>query len=347
MAYVTGDWGRRPERIEALTEHGERHWFGLLIGEINREMRLGLDSNVSFARTLAAVKRTREDVGPIAAVTVGASNAARTATALRKKGIRVTNLGKAGWKVSEDTVAYMANELSQRAALDDILVLQCLDSNCFYVLEKSGAMTMPCRGDDGLVHIQGKVVVARGLQLENLLELLGPLLREREGKLTILVCPSVRFLEACCHVHDTLSLEARDAEGERQLRELGSLRRKVRTWLVRNGFHDVMLADPLEAAGAAKSVSKARELMYDAVHMKPAGYAALAGKIRELTHQWMLARKRKGEPIAQPAGKRVKTDPEGSKAGASGSSVGGKKGGPRPPRGGPKEGRGADSATMR
>jgi hypothetical protein len=343
-AYVTGDWGRLPERIDPLTEHGERHWFGLLIGEINREMRLGLDSNVSFARTLAALKRTREDVGPIAAVTVGASNAARTATALRKKGISVTNLGKASWKISEDSVAYMENELSQRAALDEILVLQCLDSNCFYVLEKSGAMAMPCRGDDGLVHIQGKVVVARGLQIENLLELLGPLLREREGKLTILVCPSVRFLEACCHSHEALSQEARIAEGERQLRELGSLRREVRTWLVRHGFHDVLLADPLEAAGAAKSVERARELMYDAVHMKPAGYAALAGRIRELTQQWLFARKRKGDPMVEPAGKRAKTDPD---AGASGCKGGAKKGGPRPLRGDPKAGKGAGTATRR
>ncbi len=52
---------------------------------------------------------------------------------------------------------------------------------------------MPSRGEDGLVHIQGKVVVARGLQLDNLLELLGPILREREGKLTIQVCPLFDF----------------------------------------------------------------------------------------------------------------------------------------------------------
>ncbi len=103
----------------------------------------------------------------------------------------------------------------------------------------------------------------------------------------------------------------------------------------------------LEAAGAAKSASRARELMYDAVHMKPAGYPALAGKVRELTQQCMLARKRKGEPIAQPAGKRAKTDPEGCNASASSSSGGGKKGGPRPPRGSPKEGRGAGTAAVR
>ncbi len=100
----------------------------------------------------------------------------------------------------------------------------------------------------------------------------------------------------------------RIAEGERQLRELGSLRREVRTWLVRQGFHDVLLADPLEAAGAAKNVEKARNLMFDAVHMKPAGFAALAGKIRELIQQWMITKKRKGGSIEQPAGKRARAD---------------------------------------
>jgi hypothetical protein len=183
-------------------------------------------------------------------------------------------------------------------------------------------MCMPCRGTDGLVHIQGKVVVARGLQLENLLELLGPILRERAGMLTILVCPTVRFLEACCNAHNTMSQADRIAEGERQLRELGSLRREVRSWLVRHGFHDVLLADPLEAAGAAKSVAKARDLMFDAVHMKPAGFAALAGKIRELIQQWMVSKKRKGGRIEQPAGKRAKTE----QAVAGGSGHTGKRG---------------------
>jgi hypothetical protein len=196
---------------------------------------------------------------------------------------------------------------------------------------------MPCRGTDGLVHIQGKVVVARGLQLENLLELLGPILRERAGMLTILVCPTVRFLEACCNAHNSMSQDERTAEGERQLRELGSLRREVRSWLVQHGFHDVLLADPLEAAGAAKSVEKARDLMFDAVHMKPAGFAALAGKIREQIQQWMLSKKRKGSAIEQPAGKRARTDQAvgggnaaaGQRAGRSGAK-GGRAAKPKP-----------------
>ena len=102
---------------------------------------------------------------------------------------------------------------------------------------------------------------------------------------------------------------------------------------MRHGFHDVLLADPLEAAGAAKSVEKARELMFDAVHMKPAGFAALAGKIRELIQQWMLSKKRKGGSIELPAGKRARTD----------QAVGGGNGsvGQRVPRSGAKGGRAA------
>jgi hypothetical protein len=102
---------------------------------------------------------------------------------------------------------------------------------------------------------------------------------------------------------------------------------------VRHGFHDVLLADPLEAAGAAKSVEKARDLMFDAVYMKPAGFAALAGKIRELIQQWMLSKKRKGGNIEQPAGKRARTD----------QAVGGGNvsAGQRAPRSGAKGGRAA------
>jgi hypothetical protein len=70
--------------------------------------------------------------------------------------------------------------------------------------------------------------------------------------------------------------------------------------------------------------------------MKPAGYAALAGKIREQILQWMLAKKRKGGSIDQPAVKRARMDP---KAGGGGGGGQPKKGGSRPVRGGQKGGR--------
>jgi hypothetical protein len=144
----------------------------------------------------------------------------------------------------------------------------------------------------------------------------------------------IKIIEAGRMFVDLSPSADRTAEGERQLREIGSLRREVRSWLVRHGFHDVLLADPLEAAGAAKSVGKARDLMFDAVHMKPAGFAALAGKIRELIQQWLLSKKRKGSSIEQPAGKRARTEQEG---GGGSGPIG--PGGQRVPRGSAKGGR--------
>jgi hypothetical protein len=44
--------------------------------------------------------------------------------------------------------------------------------------------------------------------------------------------------------------------------------------------------------GAVSSVSKAREGMYDSVHMKPAGYSLLASKIKEMTKAWLLIKMR-------------------------------------------------------
>ncbi len=150
-------------------------------------------------------------------------------------------------------------------------------------------MSIPAVGQDGIHHVLGKVVVARGLQLEILLETLEPVLKLRSDMLTFLVCPTIRHVEACCTAHDSLSAEERRAEGERQLRELGSLRREVKTWLIKRGYSNTLMVDPLQASAAAANIDRAREIMRDAVHMQPAGYSRLSDKIKELAKGWPRA----------------------------------------------------------
>jgi hypothetical protein len=77
------------------------------------------------------------------------------------------------------------------------------------------------------------------------------------------------------------------------LRELGSLRREVRNWLYKKELKNVVLADQLEASGAASSWDKAKGLMVDNVHMQPVGYAKLAMAIREAVQRWLVGQKRK------------------------------------------------------
>jgi hypothetical protein len=157
--------GKRLERVIPLTERGEKYWVGLLIGEINRKLKLGLAMAVSFGRTLSVVKRVGEDVGKI---------------------------------------LLLPSVLA-------MLTRRRLDSSVFYVLEKSGAMILPGASQDGIYHVLGKVVV------ENLLETVEPVLKMRAYLLTFLVCPMIRYVEACCSAHDALSEAERRVEGERQL----------------------------------------------------------------------------------------------------------------------------------
>jgi hypothetical protein len=331
-AYVTGDWGKRPLKVGPLTETGEKYWVGLLIGEINRELKLGLATAVSFGRTLSAVKRVGEDVGKMSAVTVGASNAARTAAALKRKGVETVPLGQAGWKISEDSIAYLENELSGHVARAEFVVLHCLDSSVFYALEKGGAMSVPAAGQDGAYHVLGKIVVARGLQLEILLETVEPVLKLRSDLLTFLVCPTIRHVEACCTAHDSMNAEERRAEGERQLRELGSLRREMKTWLIKKGYTNTLLVDPLQASAAAADIDKARGIMSDSVHMKPAGFSKLADKIKEMAKSWLLNKKRAAEGGAAPESKRARLDHSlgrGGVGGRGGDGGGGGAGGSR------------------
>ncbi len=208
------------------------------------------------------------------------------------------------------------------------VVLHCLDGSVFFAVGKNGAMSIPARGKDGIVHVKGKVSVAKGLQLSQVMDQLEGFLAARKDLLTILVSPSVRFVRPCCLTHDSLPVEEKMEEGKRMLRELGSLRREIRNWLYKKGFRNVVLVDPLEMNSAASSWDKAQELMADSVHMQNAGYSKLAGGIREAVQNWLIGRKRKANEEQGAAEKKPRLGggeggPKGGK-GPGGKGAGGK-----------------------
>jgi hypothetical protein len=328
MPYCTGDWGIRPLAIGPMTEAGERFWILRLIWELNREMRMALGTTVSLSRTMAGINRIANDMSGLEVTCIGASNATRTTEALKRKGVKATLIGKTGWKLSNSSMAAAELELRREGRAEAPVVLHCLDGSVFFAVGKSGAMSIPARGKDGIVHVKGKVSVAKGLQLSQVMDQLEGFLEARKDMLTILVSPSVRFVRPCCLTHDNLPVEEKIEEGKRMLRELGSLRREIRNWLYKKGFRNVVLVDPLEANSAASSWDKAQELMADSVHMQNAGYSKLAGGIREALQNWLIGRKRKANEEQGAAEKKPRLGggeggPKGGK-GPGGKGAGGK-----------------------
>jgi hypothetical protein len=336
-AYVTGSWGVRPTEINGLTQAGEKYWIDKLVHEINRELRVNLATTLSFNRTLSAIKRQANDVGKISMVTVGASNAIRTAGALKRKGVEIMEMGRKGWTVSEESVDALLEQLQILASKDDILVLQCLDSRCFLETDSNGNVHLPKRGEDGKVHVKGRIIVAKDLLLEILLDQLDPVFRSRKDSLIILVCPLTRFLLRCCDAHMKGDTGENEGEGKRLLKELGTLRREIKSRLLKKGYANVRMVDPLEVCGAASSVEAARQLMADQAHMVATGYARLAGAIKEVAHGWLLGKKRKCTGSDRPDAKRIRLDiaqqesgtgrgKSGGSGGSGGKGAGGRKG---------------------
>jgi hypothetical protein len=317
----------RPLEIKPLTQSGEKYWVDKLVHEANRELKAGLATQLSFNRTLSAIKRQAEDVGRISMITVGASNSVRTAGALRRKGVDIMEMGRKGWTITEVNIDALLEQLQILACKEDILVMQCLDSRCFMEIDGNGNVQCPKRGEDGKVHVHGRVIVAKDLLLEILLDQLDPVFRSRKESLIILVCPLARFLISCCDTQERGSGADPEGEGKRMLRELGTLRREIKSRLLKKGYANVRMVDPLEVCGAAASVEAARALMVDQAHMTAAGYAKLATSIKELAHGWLLGRKRKSTGSDRPDAKRIRLDSgDGEGRGKGGGAKSGQSG---------------------
>ncbi len=101
------------------------------------------------------------------------------------------------------------------------------------------------------------------------------------------------------------------------------MRREIKTRLIKRGYDNVRMVDPLDVNGAASSVPAARAIMKDQVHMHNIGYARLAEDIKELAHSWLLCKKRKGSGSDRPDAKRIKLDVAVEKRATGGAGSGG------------------------
>jgi hypothetical protein len=333
---TTGSWGDRPTGLTALTEAGERYWISKIVCELNREVGLGLATTWSVGRTMSAVRRQAESVEFGRIVTVGASNAAATAAALGKRGMRHLALVWPGRTITKDTVEAVRQEAAMAHEDGDILLVQWLENNIFFMLnEETGCMELPVRGvDDGIYHITGKVTVSKDVQLQMVLSKLEPLLAEDPDQLKVLVYPLVRFLQDCCTKHARTE-KAREEEAARQLKELYHLRRAVKSWLIAQKMKNVLLVDPLACLGAANNTTKAMGILKDDIHLKGVYTAKLADKIKEVVAGWVRSRKRAADVSAGGDEKRARLA-EPKAGGSQKASV--KKGGKPAAKGGRKSG---------
>jgi hypothetical protein len=139
--YKSRGWGDLPQQLKRVDEKEETLWIEKLAAALNRELRLSLATGVASGRTLSAV-RAQEEVGVRLEYKVaGASNAARTAAALARRGEMAEKVGQLGWSLAiekdmDGLIAQLGSENNDHM----VLVFHCMDNGSFFSMNKTGGV---------------------------------------------------------------------------------------------------------------------------------------------------------------------------------------------------------------
>jgi hypothetical protein len=107
--------------------------------------------------------------------TLGVINAGKIAAALEEARVSAVRFGKIGWRPTTETVKAVIEEMELELRGSEVLILQCMDNNSFFVLDEvTGSMTLPTLGENNIYHALGPLVVAKEKQLDHLLHKLAP-----------------------------------------------------------------------------------------------------------------------------------------------------------------------------
>ena len=325
--FKSRDWGERPDKLGPVSEDMERMWLDRICGGFNLAMHLSLASAVASSRSLLAVRGLEAEGERLAMTVVGASNAARTAAALERQGIKATKVGQKGWRLSNDadsTAAALA-ERADATGESGTIVLHCLDNEAFFSLDKNGS-TLP-RKVNKKYHVPGKVAVAKGDQPALLLDYMMPLLKGHRTGPAVIITPVPRFLAPCCTVHaEGKSEDQLMAEAEKTVSAVWSMKRELMQMLTKAHVRNMILISPLEVLGVKDSLEEVMGIFEDGVHLKDEHQDELARHVIKKVEEFLVTRKRGPTERAGPADKRSRNSLGGDGPGWGGRGRGGRGG---------------------
>jgi hypothetical protein len=335
--YKSRGWGNLPQQLMRLDEKEETLWIEKLAAALNRELRLSLATGVASGRTLSAVRAQEEVGGRLEFKVAGASNAARTAAALVRRGERAEKVGQLGWSlaIEKDTDSLIA-QLGSEGNDHLVLVFHCMDNGSFFSMNKMGGSSLPRKDKkDKIYHIEGKLVVANGYSLELMTDQMGTIVNRVKPGLAVIVTPMPRYLDPCCETHlGGRTEEQLEADRLKLIKAVWNLKRETFQLVAKNHLRNVIVVSPLEILGIKDSVEEVRNVMPDGIHMSEAAIGKVVENIVQRAEEFFTAKKRGPTEKAGPPEKKARVASSGGRFGRGGWTGG---------RGGGTGGRGGGS----
>jgi hypothetical protein len=326
--YKSRQWGNLGMGLRMVSEEEETEWLLKISAEINSLLRLSLATAVSGARTLSAVRAEEDGSGQLVFKVVGASNAARTAAALTRKGEEAEKVGKRGWSLaSEEDVASVIVDLKSDGMQGKVLILHCMDNGSFFSMSRSGVSSLPVKKDRKF-HIPGKLVVATGCTLEMMVEQMLRVADEVRPDLTIIVTPMPRYMDPCCEEHGAgKSEEELEVERQKMLKAVWGMKRETFAMVAKAHVKNVIVVSPMEALEVRSDVDEVRGVMADGVHLDERALDVLVDHVLKKVEEHFVSRKRGPTERAAPDGKRPRIASDGGRIAGGGRGGRGGRGG--------------------
>jgi hypothetical protein len=154
---------------------------------------------------------------------IGSSNAGRLTKALNNANYTVTSILNGNWRVSRESCNSLADSIRRTIELEDpvVVVLITLDGSTFFAKKEDGSRVLPRKGDDGIYHVEGDLVVASPDTQSEHLDLMKPVFDAIGRKPGLIISPMPRYIiDGCCqnkeHVANRTSRNFRN-DVQRQL----------------------------------------------------------------------------------------------------------------------------------
>jgi hypothetical protein len=188
------------KKVAPATPEKEAEVVLTLLKEIRSKMAIDLDAAPMFHRkvnTEQIVNIRRERLYLV----VGGSDAELLTEAMRRKGNITDAVMIPNWKVGPELVEILIEKMKLAIARrkPDCIIVQCMDDSVFFSLSEDDSILPAKKGEDGKVHIEGRVVLCKGEVLEMVLRRLDPLWEATKGIDTVAVIPMVRYVMAGCY----------------------------------------------------------------------------------------------------------------------------------------------------
>ncbi len=291
--YKSRKWGNLGAGLRMVSEEEETEWLLKISAEINNLLRLSLATAVYGARTLSAVRAEEDGCGQLVFKVVGASNAARTAATLTRKGEEAEKVGKRGWSLAaEKDVTSLVADLRVEGMQRKVLIFHCMDNGSFFSMSRSGVSSLPVK-KDRKYHIPGKLVVATGCTLELMVEQMLGVAEEVRPDLTIIITPMPRYLDPCCEEHGTGKTESElEADRQRMLKAVWAMKRETFAMVSKAFVKNVLVVGPVEALGVKSDVDEVRGVMADGIHLDEKALDVLVDNVLKKVEEHFVNKKR-------------------------------------------------------